>query len=127
MKNWCLTRWKTLVFAILALKKISQSIIHFNTFILHISINDKGDCSVTAKGLLHQIDFIFVLNLVVFSNVLTMFKKVSDFLQGVIAEMANSMVLKKSLIMMLKNMWNDSKDSFNKFDESTNYIYIYFE
>jgi hypothetical protein len=51
-----------------------------------------------------------------------MFKKVSDFLQGVIAEMAESMVLIKSLIMTLKNMRNDSNDSLNECDGPINYI-----
>lgn len=51
-----------------------------------------------------------------------MFKKVSDFLQGLIAEMAESMVLIKSLIMTLKNMRNDSNDSLHECGGSINYI-----
>jgi len=51
-----------------------------------------------------------------------MFKKISDFLQGVIAEMAESMVLIKSLIMTLKNMRNDSNDRLNECDGPINYI-----
>ncbi|KAL4113423.1 hypothetical protein QTP88_017045 [Uroleucon formosanum] len=118
LKKICLTIWTAQVFATLALKKILSPLL----IVLHKLINDKGDRSVTAKGLLHQIDFIFVLNLVVFSNILTMFKKVSDFLQGVIAEMSESMVLIKSLIMTLKNMRNDSNDCLNECDGSINYI-----
>ncbi|KAL4103994.1 hypothetical protein QTP88_019307 [Uroleucon formosanum] len=118
LEKICLTRWTAQVFATLVLKKVLSPLL----MVLHKLINDKGDRSVTVKGLLHQIDFIFVLNLVVFSNILTMFKKVSDFLQGVIAEIAESMVLIKSLIMTLKNMRNDSNDCLNECDGSINYI-----
>lgn len=51
-----------------------------------------------------------------------MFKKISDFLQGVTAEMSEGMVLIKLLILAFKNMRTDSNDSFNECDGSSNYI-----
>ncbi|KAF0747851.1 zinc finger MYM-type protein 1-like, partial [Aphis craccivora] len=86
LKKICLTRWIAQVFAILSLKKVLSPLL----ILLHKLISDKGDRSITAKG--------------------------------VIAEMAESMVLIKSLIMTLKNMRNDSNDRLNECDGPINYI-----
>lgn len=53
---------------------------------------------------LHQTDFIFVLNSIICVNILIMFKMVDDFSEGVTPEMTESAVLLKSLIMTLINI-----------------------
>lgn len=100
LKRICLTRWTAQVFACLTMKKALSPLL----VLLHKLVYDRGDRSVEATGLLHQIDFKFIFNLVMFCYILHMFKGVSDYLQNTSGELANALILISSLESTLQDM-----------------------
>ncbi|XP_050548616.1 zinc finger MYM-type protein 1-like [Daktulosphaira vitifoliae] len=121
LKKICLTRWTAQVFACLALKKALTPLL----VLLNKLMFEKGDRAAEAKGLLHLIDFEFVFNLIMFCDILQILKTVSDYLQNVKAEMAQSLILISSIITTFKIMRTDEAEknssNFNKmYVEATN-------
>lgn len=107
LKRVCLTRWTAQVFACLTMKKALSPLL----ILLNKLVYDRDDRAVEAKGLLHQIDYNFIFNLVMFCKILNMFKKVCDYLQNINAEIANCLILISSLKSVLQDMRNSNTDT----------------
>lgn len=76
LKRVCLTRWTAQVFACLTMKKALSPLL----MLLNKLVYERNDRAVEAKGILYQIDYNFIFNLVMFCKILHMFKEVSDYL-----------------------------------------------
>lgn len=76
LKRICLTRWTAQLFACLTMKKALSPLL----VLLNKLVYERGDRAIEATGLLHQIDFKLIINLVMFCYILHMFKRISDYL-----------------------------------------------
>lgn len=116
LKRICLTRLTSQVFACLTMKKALSPLL----VLLNKLVYERGDRAVEAKGLLHQIDFNYIFNLVMFCYILHLFKGISDYLQNVSAEIANALILISSLESTLKDMrFKDTNTTFRDIYEET--------
>jgi hypothetical protein len=76
--------------------------------LLNKIILNRDDRASEAIGLLHQMDFNFVFNLCLYSKILTIFKKVSDFLQKVTFNLTEANILIESIVSSFSDMRTDS-------------------
>jgi hypothetical protein len=104
LKRICHVRWTAQVFACISLKSVlGELLVLLNKIILN-----RDDRASEAIGLLHQMDFNFVFNLCLYSKILTIFKKVSDFLQKVTFNLTEANILIESIVSSFSDMRTDS-------------------
>lgn len=118
LKQICLTRWTAQISACVAVKEVLPSIL----VLLNKIIADRhGGRSSEAKGLLHQIDFDFILNLCFFTHILKIFKGVSDYLQNANSDISQSMILIDSIASSMQEMRENNSEINNFLKETKSY------
>ena len=106
LKKICYTRWTAQVFACLSLKKVfSELLILLNK----LSVS-KSARSAEALGLLHQLDYTFIFNLCMYSQLLSIFKNASDYLQKVTSNLSEANILITSIYDTIMKMRTDDKN-----------------
>ena len=100
------TRWASQITACIAIKKTFSAIL----VVLTNHIENRGNRSAEARGILEQLDFTFLFHLCMFCAILKDLKVISDFLQNEDCDIGNACIIVQANTERLNDMRNSLKE-----------------
>lgn len=102
LKQICFTRWTSQIYSCIAIRKRLEAVL----VTLNLIASEGGSRTAESEGLLNEINFVFVFQLIMFENFLKLFKILSDYLQSTTADMTHALTLVSSLLHTFESLRN---------------------